>query len=550
MFDGPDGAMAHVQWFGRGTDTMLGEAADPTELFLLTDCENQPLLSVWKKSSVDMKSEPEQATWRELGGGDVPPEKVDDGLKFWCQFWYGPENARFEYPRPLSKCPKSEDKESFCGMCVRKQEESDRWKPILGEKTEDGEYTCLTWDNAPLKLGDTVYLEAGSVKLKIKPKEKKQVTGAGKDDVDENLYPEYYRKRDYVKGSNQDTHDPFQLAIIKKIYKEHGEVKLGVQMFYRPEDTHKGSKAAKSAYYKQVYWSEEEGSVSFSAVTGRCWVKFADLSVTDKQLEVWTDEGPDRWFFREWYNSTEKTMDEPPSSAQRIGHKGKGGKGKGGKGKSSAPKDEDSDVKDDSTPCFPPVDMKLRCLDIFSGCGGLSQGLHEAGVANSKWAVEIFEPAAQAYKLNNPDCTVFSDDCNMLLRNAIKGIKTNSRGQKIPKRGEVDLLCGGPPCQGFSGMNRFNHREYSQFKNSLVSTYLSYCEYYRPRFFILENVRNFASYKKSMVLKLCIRTLVKIGLPVQLWYLASRTVWSSPDQEESYTTSSSSWGNSSLVPRT
>ena len=243
-------------------------------------------------------------------------------------------------------------------------------------------------------------------------------------------------------------------------------------------------------------------------------------------------------------------MDEPPSSAQRIGHKGKGGKGKGGKGKSSAPKDEDSDVKDDSTPSFPPVDMKLRCLDIFSGCGGLSQGLHEVGVANSKWAVEIFEPAAQAYKLNNPDCTVFSDDCNMLLRNAIKGIKTNSRGQKIPKRGEVDLLCGGPPCQGFSGMNRFNHREYSQFKNSLVSTYLSYCEYYRPRFFILENVRNFASYKKSMVLKLCIRTLVKIGLPVQLWCLASRTVWSSPDQEESYTTSSSSWGNSSLVPRT
>ena len=126
----------------------------------------------------------------------------------------------------------------------------------------------------------------------------------------------------------------------------------------------------------------------------------------------------------------------------------------------------------------------------------MSHGLHEAGVADSKWAIEIFEPAAQAYKLNNPDCTVFSDDCNMLLRQAIEGTKTNHRGQRIPERGEVDLLCGGPPCQGFSGMNRFNHREYSQFKNSLVSTYLSYCEYYRPRYFILENVRNFASYKK------------------------------------------------------
>ena len=70
-----------------------------------------------------------------------------------------------------------------------------------------------------------------------------------------------------------------------------------------------------------------------------------------------------------------------------------------------------------------------------------------AGVADSKWAVEIFEPAAQAFKLNNPDCTVFSDDCNLLLTNAINGVKTNERGQVIPLRGQVDLLCGGPPCQ-------------------------------------------------------------------------------------------------------
>ncbi len=93
----------------------------------------------------------------------------------------------------------------------------------------------------------------------------------------------------------------------------------------------------------------------------------------------------------------------------------------------------------------------------------------------------------------------------------------------------MDLLCGGPPCQGFSGMNRFNSREYSQFKvreegvalggaisppppqNSLVVSYLSYCDYYRPRFFLLENVRNFVSFKRSMVLKLTLRCLVKMG---------------------------------------
>ena len=96
-------------------------------------------------------------------------------------------------------------------------------------------------------------------------------------------------------------------------------------------------------------------------------------------------------------------------------------------------------------------------------------------------------------------------------------------------------------------MNRFNSREYSQFKvrtssmnvcalhsmyiciytcvhpyncmrcsavalqNSLVASYLSYCDYYRPRFFILENVRNFVSFKKSMVLKLTLSCLLAMG---------------------------------------
>lgn len=45
-----------------------------------------------------------------------------------------------------------------------------------------------------------------------------------------------------------------------------------------------------------------------------------------------------------------------------------------------------------------------------------------------------------------------------------QGRETDESGQRLPRKGEVDLLCGGPPCQGFSGMNRFNSREYSMFK--------------------------------------------------------------------------------------
>lgn len=84
----------------------------------------------------------------------------------------------------------------------------------------------------------------------------------------------------------------------------------------------------------------------------------------------------------------------------------------------------------------------------------------------------MWEPAAQAFRLNNPGATVFTEDCNILLKLVMSGEKTNSLGQKLPQKGDVEMLCGGPPCQGFSGMNRFNSRTYSAFKNSLVVSYL------------------------------------------------------------------------------
>lgn len=94
------------------------------------------------------------------------------------------------------------------------------------------------------------------------------------------------------------------------------------------------------------------------------------------------------------------------------------------------------------------------------------------GVSETLWAIEMWEPAAQAFRLNNPGTTVFTEDCNVLLKLVMSGEKTNSLGQKLPQKGDVEMLCGGPPCQGFSGMNRFNSRTYSKFKNSLVVSFL------------------------------------------------------------------------------
>lgn len=74
---------------------------------------------------------------------------------------------------------------------------------------------------------------------------------------------------------------------------------------------------------------------------------------------------------------------------------------------------------------------------------------------------------------------VYTDDCNDLLKVMMSNDEKVIDKLKLPRKGEVELMVGGPPCQGFSGMNRFNAGQYSLFKNSLIVSYLSYCDYYR-----------------------------------------------------------------------
>lgn len=147
-----------------------------------------------------------------------------------------------------------------------------------------------------------------------------------------------------------------------------------------------------------------------------------------------------------------------------------------GKGKS---KSKSETKYCETAPNWSSIDRPLKCMDVFAGCGGLSEGLHQAGIATTKWAIEKDPAAANAFKLNNPDSLVYTDDCNELLKLVMENKDGENNSRNLPKKGEVEMLVGGPPCQGFSGMNRFNAGQYSLFKNSLIVSYLSYCDYYR-----------------------------------------------------------------------
>ncbi|XP_076291228.1 DNA methyltransferase 1a [Lasioglossum baleicum] len=509
----------HANWFHRGNDTILGETSDPIELFLSDDCDNVPFTSIRSKCTVTFKKPPEN--WSDLGNTDLSLEneiKDIDGKKFFYQKRYTPETARFEDPLPDPECRRKENIHRFCPACVRVIALEQFNMPKVYERIEEKSsreiiYGVVKYKGKEYRVGTAVFLQPGT--FKFKHKIMYHDVKIKKENVDEDTYPEYYRKSsDYNKGSNYDTPDPFCIGYINTIYATTSDVivlpsdiNIKVNKLYRPENTHKDSTSVEQVDLNMVYWSDEVCTVKFTDVVDQCYLAYSEN--LNQPIDEWSALGPNRFYFNEVYIAQEKQFDDPPYHAISIG---KTGKGKGNsklKGKKTEENQKKAIVNKPTN--YKAIINKLRTLDVFAGCGGLSEGLHQAGIAECLWAIEKEEPAAHAYRLNHTNTTVFTEDCNTLLKKVMDGDITDSISQKLPQKGQVELLCGGPPCQGFSGMNRFNSRQYSLFKSSLVVSYLSYCDYYRPKFFIMENVRNFVSFKKSMVLKLTLRCLVRMG---------------------------------------
>ena len=119
-------------------------------------------------------------------------------------------------------------------------------------------------------------------------------------------------------------------------------------------------------------------------------------------------------------------------------------------------------------------------IDLFSGCGGLSLGLHKAGFSIIA-AAEIDLVAARTYEQNHPGTPVLQEDVRNISAGELK--KLGKLGNKT-----LDLLAGCPPCQGFSRIKRKNKKNYNDPRNDLVSDFLRLALEFRPRMVLLENV--------------------------------------------------------------
>ena len=127
--------------------------------------------------------------------------------------------------------------------------------------------------------------------------------------------------------------------------------------------------------------------------------------------------------------------------------------------------------------------QKHLLVDLFAGCGGLSIGMEQAGF--TPWFVnEIVPIFCNTYKCNHklPDSHYYVGDINQLNKDIAKFQDILS---------DISIVCGGPPCQGFSTANR--QRIIDDPRNNLYKAYLQFLSVVRPKFFVMENVRGMAN---------------------------------------------------------
>jgi len=129
--------------------------------------------------------------------------------------------------------------------------------------------------------------------------------------------------------------------------------------------------------------------------------------------------------------------------------------------------------------------QKLTFIDLFCGCGGFSLGLQRAGFRLLA-AIDFNEEALQTFDAN------FSDD-TLALRQDLTKFTPDKLAAKLSIK-YVDVIVGGPPCQGFStarqrdGANHGERRLVQDERRQLYREFLRYVSYFQPRIFVMENV--------------------------------------------------------------
>lgn len=154
---------------------------------------------------------------------------------------------------------------------------------------------------------------------------------------------------------------------------------------------------------------------------------------------------------------------------------------------------------------------QLTYIDLFSGSGGFSLGFDNKGFQNI-FSIDIEPSFCETYKYNFPNHNLIEKDICQLSDAEIKYLKEVD---------DVDVVIGGPPCQGFSIAGNIGRKFIDDPRNKLFKEFVRVVKVIKPKFFVMENVARLYNHNKGGTRMEIISDFEKLGYKVECKILNS-----------------------------
>jgi DNA (cytosine-5-)-methyltransferase len=159
------------------------------------------------------------------------------------------------------------------------------------------------------------------------------------------------------------------------------------------------------------------------------------------------------------------------------------------------------------------INKKYNVIDLFSGAGGFSLGFKSSGYFNILLSVDNNKNLSETYEKNFKNVKHLTRDILSFNEKEIK---------ELIKDKDVDVIIGGPPCQGFSLAGNIGRLEQNDERNRLFLGYLKFVKVVQPKIFIMENVARLITHNKGETFKVMKEYFKKAGYNIEYEILNSK----------------------------
>ena len=140
------------------------------------------------------------------------------------------------------------------------------------------------------------------------------------------------------------------------------------------------------------------------------------------------------------------------------------------------------------------MNEKMKVMDLFCGTGGFSKGFERFGGFEVVYGIDLLPVAVETFRLNHQKSVAYDADVREVRLRDVS--ERTGLGQ-----GDVGVIVGGPPCQGFSSIRPFRSSTEDDPRNTLFEEFAGYVNYFRPPFFVMENVVGLATHRNEETLE-------------------------------------------------